>query len=117
MWSSTTIRLPFTSAPQLAGQGGAACHAQRHEHAGDFQCPAVFQLHAGDPLLAEDGFHGFRPHGHLRRELCRQRGSAREQGDAVGHGQQGLYLVQGVLSTAQHGHIPAAVEKASQVAQ
>ena len=51
MWSSTTIRLPFTSAPQLAGQGGAACHAQRHEHAGDYQCPAVFQLHAGDPRL------------------------------------------------------------------
>ena len=40
--------------PQLAGQGGAACHAQRHEHAGDFQCSAVFQLHAGDPLFTED---------------------------------------------------------------
>ena len=29
----------------------------------------------------------------------------------MSHGQQGLYLMQGVLSTAQHGHIPAAVEK------
>ena len=96
---------------QLPGKRGAARHAQRHEHTGHLPHRTARQLHAGDGLFAQNGFHLLGADGHLGREICGQGCAVRQQGDAFYHRQKRLYLVQGVLAAAQHRYVLSTVEK------
>ena len=97
--------------PDLAGQRSAARHAQRHEHTGQGNLLPVGQLHpvtTGSPRTAST-FCGY---------TVTSGGNSAVSGMPLvsrltlfHHRQQGLHLVQGIGSAAQHGHILAAVEK------